>query len=417
MKKKIAVILIGAVMATTIAACGKETENAGSGVETAETAETAEAPAESASTETASETTTETDGFDVAAYVDGLEEMTLSEINASDYVTLTEYDGVTVEVPAVNVTEEDVQDYINNTLTQSNPLLTQVNRPVKSGDTVNIDYVGKYADTKEAFDGGTAQGADLVIGSHSYIDGFEDGLIGAKVGETRDLNLTFPENYGAANLAGKDVVFTVTVNTISETSTELTDEWAAGLGYEDVTNLEELSAHVMKTLTEEGESNYKTELENEVIKAVTEGAEFKELPEKLLNRFMKEQVDQLDYYASMYSYMYGQQYSASNILSMMAQAQGFAGTEEEFFKQTAEDMADQYVMFKAIADEQGITITDADIDKYLKEAYESASSTAFSSFEEYKASLDLELYREGLMAEKVVEFLKEHANVVDGEAE
>ena len=412
MKKKLAVLLIGAVMATTIAACGNEKEKAGNNVE-----ETVETPAESASAETGSETAAKSDEFDVAAYVDGLEEMTLSEIKASDYVTLTEYDGITVEVSSTTVTDEDVENYINNTLTQSNPLLTQVDRPVQDGDTVNIDYVGKYADTKEAFDGGTAQGADLVIGSHSYIDGFEDGLIGAKVGETRDLNLTFPENYGATNLAGKDVVFTVTVNSISESSTDLTDEWAAGLGYEDVKNLEELSVHVKKTLTDEAESNYKSELETKVIEAVTNGAEFKELPEKLVNRYMKQQVEQLNYYASMYSYMYGQQLGANDILEMMAQSQGFAGSDEDFFKSTAVDMANQYVMFKAIADEQGITISDADIDEFLKEKFESASSTAYSSYEEYKASIDLELYREGLMAEKVVAFLTEHANAVEASAE
>ena len=407
MKKKLAVLLIGAVMATTIAACGKEKENTESGSEKVEKVETA---SESASTETVSETG---DSFDVAAYVEGLEEMTLQDINAADYVALGEYDGVTVEVSPVNVTDEDVDNYINNTLTASHPLLIKVDRPVQDGDTVNIDYVGKYADTQEAFDGGTAQGADLVIGSHSYIDGFEDGLIGAKAGETRDLNLTFPENYGAANLAGKDVVFTVTVNTISESGTELTDEWAAGLGYEDVTNLEELNVHVKNSLIEEAENNYKTELENGVIEAVTNASEFKELPEKLLNRFMKEQKEQLDYYASMYSYMYGQQLSSSDVLTMMSQSQGFTGSAEEFFKKTSTDMANQYVMFKAIADEQGLNVSDEDVDTFLKERFDSASSTAYSSYEEFKAGQDVELYREYLMAEKVVSFLTEHAKTAE----
>lgn len=407
MKKKLAVLLTATVMATTVAACGKETVK--------EESVNTETPAasESASTEGTEAAASQTDGFDVTAYVDGLETMSLQDIKASDYATLTEYDGVTVEVAPVNVTEEDVADYINNTLTSSNPILNQVDRPVQDGDTVNIDYVGKYADTKEAFDGGTAQGADLVIGSNSYIEGFESGLIGAKVGETRDLNLTFPENYGAANLAGKDVIFTVTINTISEKSTDLTDEWAAGLGYEDVSNLEELNVHVNKTLIEEAENNYKQEVENGVLETVTNGTEFAELPEKLVNRYMKQQVEQLNYYATMYSYMYGQQLTATDVLKLMMQSSGFAGTEEEYFKNTATDMANQYVMFQAIADEQGIDVTEADVDSFLKEKYESASSTGFSSFEDYKASLDLELYRENLMAEKVMNFLSEHANVVE----
>ncbi|MBQ9632971.1 MAG: FKBP-type peptidyl-prolyl cis-trans isomerase [Lachnospiraceae bacterium] len=91
---------------------------------------------------------------------------------------------------------------------------TTEGREVKDGDTVNIDYTG-YKDG-EPFDGGSTNGAgaDLTIGSHSYIDGFESGLIGKKVGETVDLNLTFPEDYGVEDLAGADVVFTVTINGI-----------------------------------------------------------------------------------------------------------------------------------------------------------------------------------------------------------
>ncbi len=93
---------------------------------------------------------------------------------------------------------------------------TTKGRKVKEGDTVNIDYTG-YKDGK-AFDGGSTNGngADLEIGSHTYIDGFESGLVGKKVGETVDLNLTFPEDYGAPDLAGADVVFTVTINGIYE---------------------------------------------------------------------------------------------------------------------------------------------------------------------------------------------------------
>lgn len=402
MKKKLALLLTAAVMAATVTACGKEPLRE-------ETAATEASASESESAQAGAAT----DSFDVTAYVDGLETMSLKDIKASDYAKLSGYEGVDVQVAPVNVTEEDVADYINNTLTSSNPILNEVDRPVQDGDTVNIDYVGKYADTKEAFDGGTAQGADLVIGSNSYIEGFESGLIGAELGETRDLNLTFPENYGAADLAGKDVVFTVTVNKISEKSTDLTDEWAAGLGYEDVSNLEELNVHVNKTLTEEAQDRYKQDVENGVLETVTNGTEFSELPEKLVNRYMKQQVEQLTYYATMYSYMYGQQLTATDVLKLMMQSSGFTGTEEEYFKKTAGEMADQYVMFQAIADEQGINITDEDVDSFLKEKFESASSTGFSTFEDYKASLDLELYRENLMAEKVMAFLSEHANVVE----
>ena len=109
---------------------------------------------------------------------------------------------------------EATEDVAADEETADPELDTTEGREVQDGDTVNIDYTG-YKDG-EAFDGGSTNGAgaDLTIGSHSYIDGFESGLIGKKVGETVDLNLTFPEDYGVEDLAGADVVFTVTINGI-----------------------------------------------------------------------------------------------------------------------------------------------------------------------------------------------------------
>ena len=113
-------------------------------------------------------------------------------------------------------------------------------------------------DTLEAFDGGTAQGASLKIGSNSYIEGFESGLVGVEKGQTVDLNLTFPEDYGAENLAGKAVVFTVTVNSINTEAEDITDDWAAGLGLDGVTNLEELKKYALDTLNSNAKDEYDT---------------------------------------------------------------------------------------------------------------------------------------------------------------
>lgn len=144
------------------------------------------------------------------------------------YVTLGSYDGMAVEVAGdFEVSDEDIVDYINRMLTYYPDYKDTDKTTVEDGDCVNIDYEGKKDGV--AFDGGTAQGYVLEIGSNSFIDGFEDGLIGAEVGDTLDLNLTFPENYQSAELAGADVVFTVTVNKIVEkietTYDDLTDDF------------------------------------------------------------------------------------------------------------------------------------------------------------------------------------------------
>ena len=291
-------------------------------------------------------------------------------------------------------------------------MLDVTDRAVQDGDTVNIDYVGKYADTKEAFDGGTAEGASLTIGSNSYIEGFESGLVGVNIGDTVDLNLTFPENYGAENLAGKDVVFTVTVNSIQAPDTEMSDEWAAGLGYDGVTDLATLRDYARKTLEDQAQNEFDSTVENTAVQTVYDSTAFGDIPQALINRYMKQQKQMLDYQATMYSYYYGQQLTADSLLANYMNAEGFVGTVDDYLNDISKDMAQQYLMFQAIADEENITVSDEEIDAYLKNAYENASTTSFSSFEEYKESLDLEIYREGLMADKVVAFIVENANVV-----
>lgn len=142
-------------------------------------------------------------------------EKEIRSYDVEKYVTLGSYEGMAVEVAGdFEVNDEEVVDYINRMLTYYPAYEDTDKTTVEEGDFVNIDYEGKKDGV--AFDGGTAQGYVLEIGSNSFIDGFEDGLIGTEVGETVDLNLTFPENYQSTELAGADVVFTVTVNKIVE---------------------------------------------------------------------------------------------------------------------------------------------------------------------------------------------------------
>ncbi len=402
MRKNLSILIAGIAVCALFTACGKETEQASDNA----------AANSSQAAEATSDVTAEAAASDLTIDFDNLDTKNLEDYTASDFVKLADYNGITVEAVLQEVTDADVDAYINELLASNPPMIEVTDRAVQDGDTVNIDYVGKYADTKEAFDGGTASGADLVIGSNSYIEGFESGLIGVKKGETVDLNLTFPENYGATDLAGKDVIFTVTVNSISTASTDITDEGDAGLGIENVSKLTELKAYAVEILNEQALETYNSTIENTAVQNVLDNSVFSDIPEELVNRYLIQQNELVEYYANMYSYMYGSNVSVGDLLSVYMQNDGFTGTADEYLYSMAEEVANQYIAFQSIADEQGITVTDAEIDEYLKEAYESASTTAFSSFEDYKASLDLETYREGLMSKKVVEFIVENANVV-----
>lgn len=196
MKRKAAIMMVALMTAGLLGACGGKEDSTGSSSSGNTNKESSEVTGTTASDE-------ETERTD------------LKDIKVEDYVTLGEYKNIAVTVSAQAQVEDS--DVDSNALQLYNSKVTAANggimdRAAEDGDTVNIDYEGKKDDV--AFQGGTAQNQSLTLGSNSFIDGFEDGLIGVKPGETVDLNLTFPENYQSTELAGAEVVFTVTVNFI-----------------------------------------------------------------------------------------------------------------------------------------------------------------------------------------------------------
>jgi len=400
MKKNLSVLLVGLMtMSTILTACGSKSDKSASDAASASSSSDAAASASS-------------NDIALLQNLDKLEIKTLADINPDDYVTLGEYKGVTVEVSPVSVTDEDVETYIKSII-ESNPAKIEItDRPIQKGDVANIDYEGKFADTGVAFEGGTAKEFDLDIGSGMFIPGFEDGLVGVNVGETVDIDLSFPDDYGSKDLAGKKVVFTVKVNKISEKSTELTDEWAAGLGMEGVTNLEQLRETSKKQLTDEAEAKHKNDVEAAVLEKVTEISEFKEFPQELLNRYLVQENKQLENYAQMYT-AYGQPTTASDIVRVMMQNTAPDQQDPEaFLKNMINEVTQQFVMFAAIANKENISISEEDINNYIKEAFDSGT-TGYSSIDELKNDIDPEDVREGLMAEKVVGLLVDNANVVE----
>ncbi|RKM61761.1 trigger factor [Butyrivibrio sp. XB500-5] len=399
MKNKLALVMIGVLMATSLTACKGSSNKA---------AEADSASAASASSEDNSAST-----LAIFKDVDKLETISLNDINPEDYVELGEYKGITVELAPATVTDEQVEEYIKN-LSMSSPLMTEItDRAVESGDVVNIDFEGKYADSGEGFDGGTAQGYDLEIGSGSFIPGFEDGVIGMALEESKDINLKFPDDYAAANLAGKDVIFTVKVNKISQKSTDITDEWAKSLAITDVSDLEGLRKSVRDNLQQTADSDYETELREQLINNLVDNSKFKEIPEKLFNRYLIEQRDMVNTYMNSY-YMYtGQKTTDADLVAILMQNEGVTGEPEDFIKDLVNKNANKFVALAAVAKKEGIEITDDAVEKYLKDMYGDGSNTAFSTYESFREKVDPEVCREGLMAEEVMKILMDSANVIE----
>ena len=324
------------------------------------------------------------------------------DIELGDNVVLGDYKNLEVVNNVTVITDEDVDNYINYMLSMSPELVEVTDRDVvEIGDVANIDYVGKKDGV--AFDGGTAQGYDLGIGSGSFIDGFEDGLVGVKKGETVDLNLTFPENYGAADLAGAEVVFTVTVNAIyAEATPEFTDEYVAGLGIENVATVAEYHAY-LKGMMEESEKEYALQnVQTQVISMVTDNATVTEVPQELIDRFYNVNINNMTYNAMMYG------------MDLESFVSAYYGMDAETFEAetlaAAEISANQALVCLTIAKEENITVTEEDMEEAVEANY---ASYGYASADAFKEAVDLEEYKDSLLLNKVVDFLVENATITE----
>ena len=325
-----------------------------------------------------------------------------NEIDADAYVTLGDYKGLEVVGSSTEISDEEVESYIEYLLSMSGEVTEVTDRDVvQNGDIANIDYEGKKDGV--AFEGGTDTGYDLTIGSGTFIPGFEEGLAGVKKGETVDLNLTFPENYSAADLAGAEVVFTVTVNGIYESvAPEFNDEFVASFEIENVTTTEEYRAY-LKSMMEESEKEYALqEIQTQVITLVTQNAEVLDAPEGLVNKFYNINMENMTYQASMYG------------MDLESFVSAYYGIDSETFETetmaAAKESAKQALVCLKIAKEENLLISDEELNTSIEERY---AEYGYTSAEEFRSLVDLEEYRDSLLLNKVVDFLVENATIAE----
>lgn len=314
----------------------------------------------------------------------------LKEINASEYVTLGEYKGIELTVAKPEITDEVVDYYISLYILEPRAVSTEVTdrTVVEEGDTVNIDFTG-YRDGIP-FENGSAQGSSLTIGSGRFIPGFEDGLIGTSVGDTVTLDLTFPDDYEPnPDMAGVDVSFEVTINGISIVDIpELTDEIVQETGIGGCSTPDELRDYFYELFYNSEMDTYNQEVRKEIISNVTSKCIFKEPPEKMVDRFYDMLVEGL----TMQALSYGQSFDAE--------------AYKDELKENAILSAQQYIMFQAIADAEGLNMSE---EEFNQEMEESVNEFGYESVEEFKEQSDVEELREYLIAERVMDFLIENA--------
>ena len=228
---------------------------------------------------------------DMGEYVKGQEMTFTVEVFVRPDVTLGQYKGLTVEVaPKHVVTEEEIDERIKQDQQKGARTVDVTDRTVDYNDTVNLDYAGSVDGV--AFAGGTAQGQTLKIGSGQFIPGFEEQMVGMAIGEEKDLEVTFPEQYHSEELAGKAAVFHVKVNAITVTELpELDDEFAQDNGFD---TFADYKADVEAKLNERAESNYNVTIENALIEAAVANAQM-DVPESMIQTQVANILREMEY--------------------------------------------------------------------------------------------------------------------------
>lgn len=315
-------------------------------------------------------------------------------------VTLGKYKGVEVSVLPVEVTEEDIQSEIDYLL-KSKPEFIEITdrKDVKDGDVVNIDYVGSV-DGKE-FEGGSAKDTLLTIGSKSFIDDFEEQLIGQTVGETVNVNVTFPENYTSTELAGKDALFVVTINKLGkQEAPELTDKFVAA--NTDSKTVDEYKKSLRESLLEDAQNASDTQKEIDLVSAVIEGSTFNNLSQDEIDKTV---TDMNSYYESMAS--------SANIDYSLFKLYYFGMDEETFdaeIKKAAELQVKQKYVLEAISKEEGLKVTD---EEYTKSLADYAKNYGYDTPEEFEKAYGKENVNKTILLDKALAVIKDNAVEVE----
>ena len=316
--------------------------------------------------------------FDYASfdYSEGLDDNGhWTGIRALDYVTLPEdVSALPLSKADIEPTETEIQTQIDTLLNQYATTQNITDRAAQSGDTVNIDYSGAVDGV--AFTGGTATGYDLTLGSGSFIDGFEDQIIGHNVGDTFDVTVTFPDGYGDSTdaegntitLSGKEAVFSVTLNSLSENVTpELTDEWVeSNFGVsDDLHTADQLRSYFSDAL-------YANNYDNAIVDYLMANSTFKELPAEITSYYIRMFLNHYNQYATAYSMD----------LNAFAQTQGYTSADAMLAASDAyfEHLAKQDLIFQAVAEAKSLAPTQEELDD--------ANSTYADTYGENRAHLN-----------------------------
>lgn len=312
-------------------------------------------------------------------------------------VKLGDYKGITFKKVEYNVKDEDIEAELNRLRERNSRMVTVEGRSVENGDTVIIDYSGSVDGVK--FEGGTAEKQTLVIGSGTFIPGFEEQLIGMNVGEERDINVKFPEEYHAENLKGKDSVFHIKLHEIKKKELpELTDDFIKdSVGAE---SLEAYKAEVRARLEKQNADRAEREIEDAIVKKISENATV-EIPDALIEMQIDRMVEEMNYRLSY------QGLKLEDYLKYVGKS--IEDYRNEYKPQAEGIVKSQLVIEKIISDEK-IEATDADVEARIEEMAK-AQGREVPDLKKNMQARQLDYVKNEIVIKKLFDFLKS-ANVI-----
>ena len=309
-------------------------------------------------------------------------------------VTLGQYKGIEVPKAAVSVTDEDVENEINR-MAERNSSIQTVERPAQEGDTVVLDYEG--FDNGVAFEGGKADNYSLKLGSHQFIPGFEEALVGLSAGEEKDIDVTFPENY-TPELAGKPVVFKCKIHEVKETTMpELDDEFAKDVSEFDT--MDALRADIREKQLKMRQDNADRQFENAAVEMAAQN-----MTAEIPGCMVDEQVDN-------HMQQFAQQLQMSGMT--MEDYPKMMGGDMEALRSSMRPMAEttvrSNVLLSAIVEAEGIEVSDEEVEAEMQKVADQYQM----ELEKVKAALAAETVKADLAAQKAVKLIVDNAVAVD----
>ena len=324
----------------------------------------------------------------------------IADVPVKPDVEIETYKGIKIPEFVYTVSDADVDKDIEETRLRLAKDEEVTDRAAQMTDTVNIDFTGKM-DGKE-FEGGTAQGYDLTLGSHQFIPGFEEGVVGMNIGETKDVPVTFPEDYQAEELKGKEAVFTVTLHKITgKVLPELDEEFAKKMGSDSV---DAYRTKVKERLERNAASRSLNETENSIITEIAKGAKA-EIPQAMIDKQNEFALQRLEY-----NLMY-QGIRLDDYLK-------YLNTTREAYMHTFDEESKRTVLHQLIVEKiiklENIEATQEEIDAKIAEQAKSVGKEA----EEYKKTMDprqLEYIESDIKVTKLFDFLKANNEMIKQE--